>query len=326
MDSHRNELISLIQNNVITADILDEAVVHAKLLPNSQRWLTFLNQLCLWVGCIALSLSLVFFIAYNWTAFGKFSKFSLVQISLVLSVLAYMLLKKDSMLSLSAITLASILVGVFLALFGQTYQTGADPWQLFLIWACLITPWAIIARFPVLCLMVIGLINVSFSLYCDVHSNPLSVIFNHKINALWGLFMINLMSLIAWHCVRKKVTWLQDNWSMRLIALITGSIITTLGVMSAIDDNIFNNFGLPMWALCLGSGYWIYRCKTLDLFMLAGGCLSGILVIVTLCGHLLFRNGDNVVPFLILALVVIGLGAGAAWWLNSVQKEAHHES
>jgi uncharacterized membrane protein len=122
MDSHRNELISLIKNKIITADVLEEVVEHAKLLPNSQRWLTFLNQLCFWVGCIALGLSMVFFIAYNWTAFGKFYKFSLVEISLVLSVSAYIFLKKDSMLSLSAITLASILVGVFLALFGQTYQ------------------------------------------------------------------------------------------------------------------------------------------------------------------------------------------------------------
>jgi hypothetical protein len=197
---------------------------------------------------------------------------------------------------------------------------------LFLIWACLIAPWAIIARFSVIWLLVIGLINVSYWLYSNVHLNPLSVIFSQSINALWGLFVLNLMCLIIWHLVSNKITWLQDNWSMRLIALITGCIITTLGMMSAIGDNIFNNFALPTWALCLGGCYWIYRRQTLDLFMLAGGCLSGILVIVTLCGHLLFRNGDNIAPFLILALVVIGLGAGAAWWLNRVQKEAHHES
>lgn len=326
MDSHRNELITLIEHQKITADILDEAVEQANIMPNSQRWLTFLSQLCLWVGCITLGLSMVFFIAYNWTAFGKFAKFSLVEISLVLSVATYLLLKKDSLIRLSVITLASILVGVLLALFGQTYQTGADPWQLFLIWACLITPWAVTARFSVLWLMIIGLLNVSFSLYCDVNANPLSVIFSHKISALWGLFVINVISLITWQLVSEKVTWLQDNWSTRFIAVIAGSIITTLAMMSAIEVDVVNNLALPVWALCLGSGYWVYRRQQVDLFMLAGGCLSGILVIVTLCGSLIFRSGGDFGAFFILALLVISLGAGAAWWLNTVQKETGHGS
>jgi len=32
---------------------------------------------------------------------------------------------------------STILVGVLLALVGQTYQTGADTWQLFFYWAIL---------------------------------------------------------------------------------------------------------------------------------------------------------------------------------------------
>ncbi len=43
----------------------------------------------------------------------------------------------------AALLLATLLLGVFLALFGQTYQTGADPWQLFANWALLILPWEV---------------------------------------------------------------------------------------------------------------------------------------------------------------------------------------
>jgi len=88
---------------------------------------------------------------------------------------------------------------------------------------------------------------------------------------------------------------------------------------------VLSNAALPVWLLCLGGGYWMYRRKTIDLFMLAVGCLSSILVIVTLCGNLLFRNDGEFGAFLLLAMLVIGLGASAAWWLNAVQKEVEHE-
>ena len=35
---------------------------------------------------------------------------------------------------------ASVLIGVFLAVFGQVYQTGADAYNLFTMWALLILP------------------------------------------------------------------------------------------------------------------------------------------------------------------------------------------
>ena len=37
----------------------------------------------------------------------------------------------------------AFLSGILLAVFGQVYQTGADPYGLFLAWALLILPWAV---------------------------------------------------------------------------------------------------------------------------------------------------------------------------------------
>ena len=36
--------------------------------------------------------------------------------------------------------------GALFAYFGQTYQTGADPWQLFALWAALALPLALVVR------------------------------------------------------------------------------------------------------------------------------------------------------------------------------------
>ena len=325
MDSHRNELIDLIESNVVTDENLEQAVTLANIIPNASRWLTFLNQLCLWTGSIALGLSVLFFIAFNWLEFGRFAKFALVEVSLVAAVISYLILKKESLLAKASITVSAILVGVLLALFGQTYQTGADPWQLFFIWACLILPWTMTARFSVLWLISIILINVAFILYIDAHNG---LFFLHYVQdiILWGLFVINFVSLIVWQLASVKCKWLQDGFSMRFITVTVAILITILAVISVSEGNMLSNLAVPMWAICMGLGYWVYRVKSVELFMLAIGCLSGIMLIATLFINLLFNGSEIISAFLLLAIIIVGLGACSAWWLNSVQKSTKVKS
>lgn len=319
MDSHRNELINLIESNVVTDETLASAVSLANITPNSSHWLSFLSQLCLWVGSIALGLSVLFFIAFNWFEFGRFAKFSLVEISIVAAVAGYLFVKGSPLLAKASITVAAILVGVLLALFGQTYQTGADPWQLFIIWACLILPWALTARFSILWLICLVLCNTSFVLYIGVHTWHLTAFFWRDV-ALWGLFAINFVSLIVWQLASIKCKWLQDGFSMRLIAVTVAVLITTLAIISIGTSNILSNLAVPIWVFCMGLGYWVYRVKSVELFMLAIGCLSAIMLIATLFINLLFNGSEIISAFFVLALVIVGLGACSAWWLNCVQK------
>jgi len=325
MDSHRNELIDLIESNVVTDENLEQAVTLANIIPNASRWLTFLNQLCLWTGSIALGLSVLFFIAFNWLEFGRFAKFALVEVSLVAAVISYLILKKESLLAKASITVSAILVGVLLALFGQTYQTGADPWQLFFIWACLILPWTMTARFSVLWLISIILINVAFILYIDAHNG---LFFLHYVQdiILWGLFAINFVSLIVWQLASVKCKWLQDGFSMRFITVTVAILITILAIISVSEGNMLSNLAVPMWVICMGLGYWVHRVKSVELFILAIGCLSGIMLIATLFINLLFNGSEIISAFLLLALIIVGLGACSAWWLNSVQKSTKVKS
>lgn len=54
--------------------------------------------------------------------------------------------------------------------------------------------------------------------------------------------------------------------------------------------------------------------------MLACGCLSGITVIVAFLARHMLKD-LHAGALLVLALVVIGLGAGAAYWLKTVHQE-----
>jgi uncharacterized membrane protein len=331
MNSHRNELVNLIENKVVTSDNIDEAVVVADILPDTPRWLAFLNQLCLWVGSIALSLAVLFFIAFNWGAFGKFGKFILLEATLVIAVGAFLWVKKDTLLAKASITAASILVGVLLALFGQTYQTGADPWQLFLVWACFIIPWAIVARFSVLLLMSTVLINVSLLLYNSIHTNILSSILGSDVYFVWDVFVLDLFLLVAWHMAHEKLTWIKDGFSIRCVVLIVALAMNVL-VNTSLTETAFTETGTvthwsaAIWVFCLGFGYWFYRYKYVDLFILAIGCLSAIGIVTVFFIEVLMQRHDTVDLFPFLTIIVIGLGAAAVGWLKKVQKDIHNAS
>lgn len=102
------------------------------------------------VGVLAAGLAglgLVLWVAANWDVLGRPGQFAVLQgavLTLCLGALA--LPSARSALAL----LALLAIGGLLAFFGQTYQTGADPWQLFALWAGLCLPLCLAARSDVL--------------------------------------------------------------------------------------------------------------------------------------------------------------------------------
>jgi uncharacterized membrane protein len=208
-----------------------------------------------------------------------------------------------------------------MALFGQTYQTGADPWQLFFYWAVLMLPWALIGRFTSIWLIWLGLLNLSMGLYCDVNLNHLSLLLDRKINIEWMFLCFNTLALVLWHKQSISRPWMQKPWAIRIIALTVGMLITGLAFTAIGDDKIMDTLALPIWVVFLVSFYLFYRGVNVDLFMLAGVCLSGSIITVTFIAEKLL-SFDNPAEFLFLALIIIGLGVLSAFWLKKVQVRA----
>jgi hypothetical protein len=61
----------------------------------------------------------------------------------------------------------------------------------------------------------------------------------------------------------------------------------------------------------------VYRWLLPDLFVLAGLCLSVIVIVTSFCGGYILKDA-NAGGFLFLALIVIAMSAGAAVWLRAV--------
>lgn len=291
------------------------ALQAAGMLPGRAEWRRFLDQLLLWSGAVALAAAVVFFVAHNWSELGKLAKFALLQALVVAAVAAYWRLGSESAGGRAALLVASILLGALLALFGQIYQTGADTWELFASWAALILPWVLIGRFAALWMLWLLVANLAIALYFQVF-------FLEDRDQLWALFAFDTLALAAWELAGLRLRWLDVSWGPRLLAIASGGAITALVVLSIFDwgrqPAPAAVLAYPLWLGCI---YAVYRKLLPDLFVLAGACLSAIVVVAAFLSKHLLESGDAA-GFLLIAIAVVAMGGAAGWWLNQLAREA----
>lgn len=320
MANSRRELVSLIEQGAIPPEQVARAVKVARLRPSPRAWVVFIDRLLLWLGGLALGFAVLFFIAYNWAEMGRWLRFGVVQAALVLAIGVAVWGKPAPMVRRVALTTASLLVGVLLALFGQVYQTGADPWQLFFIWAVLTVPWAWMARFDLLWVMWLGLLNLTIGLYFRTWGGPFGILSNSDA-VLWGLFVLNTLALVTWEWGAHYLGWPRQ-WAVRLLAVGSGVPITLLMMTLIADTHLSWWPVLVIYPLWLATLYGLYRYWRPDLFMIAGGCISLLTVTTLLLARVLLWEGDwHEGSLLLITLAVLAMGAGAVVWLKRLHQE-----
>jgi hypothetical protein len=77
---------------------------------------------------------------------------------------------------------------------------------------------------------------------------------------------------------------------------------------------------LLIWIIWIISFYLVYRNIKRDLFMLSEIALSSIVVVTTLVIKTMSDSMDFG-SLLVVAILIVGIGAGAAFWLKKIQKE-----
>jgi uncharacterized membrane protein len=291
------------------------------LLPGAREWRTFLDRLFVWSAAIALAAAAVFFVAYNWNELGRFARFALAQALVVAAVLAYWRFGPERRAGKAALLAAAVFLGALLALFGQVYQTGADTWELFANWAALVVPWVLVGRFAALWMLWLALLNLAAALYYQAFPDaPLWFVSGEP--ALWALFALNSAALVFWERAAQRVHWLAERWWPRLIAIASGAFITVLVLDAIFGAGKALQAAVLVYALWLAGMYGAYRKRLADLFMLAGACLSIIVVVAAFMWDKLFRHADSM-SLLLIAVAVAAMGAVSARWLRQVAREGH---
>lgn len=311
--------------------------------PSAASWRALFSVLLLWLGMLSFACGVIFFFAYNWQSLGRFAKFALIEVAILLTIVVFVWLyyraaccfsethPNSSKRSLIGVTIAnavllgaSILVGGLLALVGQTYQTGADPWQLFALWALVILPFAWVARFDGLWLLVVGLFNLSLGLFFDTFSHFWGYFGAEQ--ALLLMFVIfNLVIYYTFVFLDRKATgrWhaplLEYACSMFAMGCFTW-LICWLIFDSDHGSDTFSTWVSSGYIAHLILGLFIFRYVLPQIYPLALGGFSLIAVGAGLLTKLMFEGSDPIGGFLFIGLYIILASTGLSLWLKSVSR------
>lgn len=140
------QLLKLAEAGELSPAELACAAQHGPLRPSRDAWLLAADRLLAFAGALLLGAAVVFFFAYNWADLHRFAKLGLAILGLAGFTGVALFSLPFGTVYRAALLGACIMTGALLALVGQTYQTGADPWELFLAWAALMLPFVWLAR------------------------------------------------------------------------------------------------------------------------------------------------------------------------------------
>lgn len=319
MRTRRHILIDWMERGLVAPEKWPEALAVAGVFPSGAAWRRFLDRLLLWLGALLLAAGVIFFFAYNWNDLPRLAKFALVEVLIVAALVTVWRTGVEHIAGKVALLAAALFVGALLALVGQTYQTGADTFELFAAWAALILPWVLAGRLAALWLVWLGLINLAAVLYFSTFGNLFGMLFG-TYQMFWVLFGIDTLALVTWELLARRSA--RDRWAIRIVATASGALATALALYALLEAREADNFGLLAWAAYFVAAFFVYRRLILDVFVLAGGVLSVIVVVTTWLATSLLDSGDAAAASLFIGLVVIGLSAAGGLWLKQVVNES----
>lgn len=350
MIEKRSHIWQWFLDNKIEPTNLKAAMLVAYPHPNTENWQQLIANILLYLGVLLLSAGMIFFMAFNWDALAHLSKFAIVEGLFALFISGFYLinrmqkkqhspqktLKQQSQnvygwsLPNAMLLGASIMLGALLALVGQTYQTGADPWQLFAIWAVLILPFAYIAGFDLLWLLLVVLINISQGLYFQSFASVFSFL-QEDIQQIAIFGVTNLVIHLAF-TIAKRCKWpgqLRFNCPMveKSSLLASVSAFTWLIIWVIFDLNYQYEasehavYYALLYLLTLTSLFIWYRYRAPALYPLALVLTSISAAIVSLLSRALLESNDSIASFFLIAMVVVGVTSGSLYWLKKWQKQ-----
>ncbi|CAM3988878.1 GDYXXLXY domain-containing protein [Bordetella muralis] len=284
-------------------------------------WRQFLSRGTLWLGIWLLGSAVICGVAANWEALSKTQRFAGAQVLLAVCVVAaawlgWRLRAADGARRYgpdALLALAGLLLGALLALLGQTYQTGADTWELFAWWGMLLLPWALVAMSQAVWLLWLVVVNIAMVLYVQEGSMFLWIL--APAQQMVAVAVVNLLFLAGW----EAASW---RWRASTVLgprVLVAWILSLLGIAMFFDYAPLYGLGSSaglLWILTtLGLGYY-YQHVRRDLVILALLAAGVIGMSLRVVGELLVEIANDFWAALPLAALLIGEAVMAAGWLR----------
>lgn len=286
-------------------------------------WFAWAERNLLFFGSALVLSGVIFFFAYNWSAMGKFFKLGLIEAGVAACVASAYWLGLNKLTGKMLLLSGSVLLGVLMAVYGQTYQTGADAFELFVGWAALIFGWVVVSEFAALWLIWLVLVNTGCILYWVQVLEPA-----HSLKFEYLCLFIAALNGTALAlrevAIKKGFSFLEGRWlrGILMLALLSALSIPPMSVIFEIHayshSFVFTAASVLVWPVVAGGGYFCYRTILRDMVALALILMNACLILLTLIGKLMLdgHHGSDEFMFLLFALIIIGVVSVTAFWLK----------
>jgi uncharacterized membrane protein len=294
-------------------------------------WRVWLDRGLLSLGVVLILAGIGDFFAHNWRHLTDAVKLGLAGGAVALSFAGAVWAGFDRFPGKLLLLAASALVGVFIGVFGQVYQTGADTYELFTAWAFFIFPWVVLGRFMPLWTFWVGVLNCAVGFYWPVAR--LGFLFDDWSlfrNATISLFMVNGAALLAREIAgRRPPEWFDGGWSKLLLLAATiaaASVEAIAEILHTWDYDAANSSALAACVLyagvVVGTGYYYSRVRYSlpSLAMIALGACTTLTFLVIRVFDLDHNNGAGALLF--MGIIILAIFGGGVFFLRT-QRPAH---
>lgn len=244
--------------------------------PAVHRWLS--HVLALLAGGLG-GFGVILWVAANWDALGRVGRFAILQ-TLVAALCAAAILSPRARPAFALAAMCAI--GGALAYFGQTYQTGADPWQLFALWSVLALPLCMAVRSDVMWAPWVVVAMTALGLWVSAETgSPWSTSQTMDQFIKLDAWLIGGLIVLAMSPFVQGITG-AGRWSMRLaLALLVNwvavyAVYAVLGLLHTSVDALYY-LGV-LWLA--GTVIVFARRRSFDAFCLSAAALAADVVIV----------------------------------------------
>ncbi|MDR2129338.1 MAG: DUF2157 domain-containing protein [Burkholderiaceae bacterium] len=324
-------LMRLAEAGALPAQALQAAAGRGgPLQPAPADWRRMADGVLALAGALLLAAGVIFFFAYNWADLQRFAKLGLAFAALTASVAAAAFCAPGGTGWRAALFAAMLCCGALLALIGQSYQTGADVWELFAAWAALALPLALLARS-----------SACWALWLVIGNSALNLIMSNAPwllwNAPWLLWSEGSMRKLLFLTAACNLLflalaeWTYPRWlaaprrHVQRLAALAGVLPLTAGACAGWWPRSDFDGMLSVFFVCVAALLLLYYRWRRDVVMLAIACYASVAVLTAGFMHMFEPSADAVVFFLMLALFVTVFSGAAGVWLIRVHRQSGQE-
>ena len=301
--------------------LIEELYAHGKITKQAREYaLNFLyphDQWGLWTSRLLLTISvtlilsgIVYFSAFNWARVPPHVKLGSIQLGIISCIIGAYFYSLQVTIGKTLMLSASVLVGVFMAVFGQIYQTGADAYQLFMMWSLLIFAWTLVSNFAAQWVLWLVITNIALVLWWGQAAFP-SQQMRFMIYIYLSILNGTALILLEYFSMAKKYDWLQVHWTRMLliIAILSIMLIPTVTLIMEVNKATQSIMLSGLVGIIGHAGaYYFYRYQALNIKSLAVAVLSIFIIVEALSIKILLEIFPRIDDLILLLMGFLTLG------------------